>query len=497
MPSKKQRTSKKKGKARVKSSPALAPTIELTLSYDTRQRASLAPPIITVSEYRNKFHAKDDLATAVEMLQGAEKAEQINAKNILRLLPNTSRDLKQKKIGCDEATNNLLELLFPRCFFRKQGAELIKCRDIIAFELCCYFLHPLKKTDLEKEVMNTLSAHIHYKFKDDASDYPLAMAVKLALDGTFQQFGTQLERYLGGRQERSKYRKYTLLKEVAIEDIQHVLNQLVGINCNLGKQFPEVQEIEKYLEYGLHLFKAVRRIAKGFDPTLKQKYQCWECEEMLEAQMLCSRCNIAHYCGRGCQRSAWNSGHKQVCRDLKKHREIFDDAIKLMEDAYTHGIVVDGETILRPSSSVDSRALMTSYDSHDMKEYYKNLRRIVTGEWWFFTNTPSVEEYHDKLQQQCTGTVVDAEKISYSYLDDLCSMLHFSTDDARSEGAGFLEHKYGVAMPAERFLDVYRGCASGSIERRYRIEAKIQSEDFFRKRFHKVTGMLRIPSSMR
>lgn len=49
-------------------------------------------------------------------------------------------------------------------------------------------------------------------------------------------------------------------------------------------------------------------------------------ESGLEKLSKCSRCKLAFYCSTGCQRKAWNSGHKQACRK-KGQVEIGDDMV--------------------------------------------------------------------------------------------------------------------------------------------------------------------------
>ncbi|KAG2024023.1 hypothetical protein CC2G_001622 [Coprinopsis cinerea AmutBmut pab1-1] len=46
----------------------------------------------------------------------------------------------------------------------------------------------------------------------------------------------------------------------------------------------------------------------------RQARQCSYCEEIKEkGLMICSRCKLAHYCSKECQRLAWPS-HKLLCK---------------------------------------------------------------------------------------------------------------------------------------------------------------------------------------
>jgi len=36
----------------------------------------------------------------------------------------------------------------------------------------------------------------------------------------------------------------------------------------------------------------------------------------------CGACRLVRYCGRTCQRTGWNDGHKYECGGFKKHRII-------------------------------------------------------------------------------------------------------------------------------------------------------------------------------
>ena len=51
-------------------------------------------------------------------------------------------------------------------------------------------------------------------------------------------------------------------------------------------------------------------------PVLPPILRCDECEDECEPH-LCGACQVAKYCSQACQRKAWKSGHKAICKSLQ------------------------------------------------------------------------------------------------------------------------------------------------------------------------------------
>ena len=72
------------------------------------------------------------------------------------------------------------------------------------------------------------------------------------------------------------------------------------------------------------------------------------------AKSLCSRCNLVRYCGRECQTEDWKKGHKEVCKQGRASKDIWDGM---------HGCVVS-EADEEDMVTVDLDLLPTGQASH-------------------------------------------------------------------------------------------------------------------------------------
>jgi hypothetical protein len=54
----------------------------------------------------------------------------------------------------------------------------------------------------------------------------------------------------------------------------------------------------------------------GLD-AIKRK-ECWNCKAVRDKLPLCTRCKVARYCSKDCQKTHWKAGHKDECRCLHK-----------------------------------------------------------------------------------------------------------------------------------------------------------------------------------
>lgn len=94
----------------------------------------------------------------------------------------------------------------------------------------------------------------------------------------------------------------------------------------------------------------------------KERWRCWQCNELRGKSQLCAGCNCAVYCSRKCQVKHWKVGHKDSCKENAKYWSRFETCKKRIakglkdERVYTKQIIVDGvekESSLRPCETMD------------------------------------------------------------------------------------------------------------------------------------------------
>jgi len=137
-------------------------------------------------------------------------------------------------------------------------------------------------------------------------------------------------------------------------------------------------------------------IGKGDYLTMKK---CWECNQvpLRDATPLKngSRCQTAAYCSKECQIAAWKSGHKHKCSSLEVKMRQFEQLVQEVDDTHErcdfHGLRLAYNLDYDTAALVDSSVFLDDVDGPSMKIYYRNLERIVKGEWWLFGNPTRYE----------------------------------------------------------------------------------------------------------
>ena len=90
----------------------------------------------------------------------------------------------------------------------------------------------------------------------------------------------------------------------------HFLDSQFGIRC---EHLDEVLLIPANLPTLLEI--------SDFNPADRGN-RCWSCDSEAPELLKCSRCKLAHYCGKSCQGSDWTLRHKRWCRALPKYMDL-------------------------------------------------------------------------------------------------------------------------------------------------------------------------------
>lgn len=55
----------------------------------------------------------------------------------------------------------------------------------------------------------------------------------------------------------------------------------------------------------------------GVESTKLIFHRCFNCDEDFSKMKMCSKCKVAFYCSRKCQKEDWVKGHKEKCGKVK------------------------------------------------------------------------------------------------------------------------------------------------------------------------------------
>ena len=233
-----------------------------------------------------------------------------------------------------------------------------------------------------------------------------------------------------------------------------------------------------------------------------------------------------------CQTAAWRSGHKAKCAVLKKKHDAFLESLQAVERAHETGTmegiqlsvqldyfaanVIFEYTEPYPPVGVQSDDPSMNHEcaspqGPSMKYFYENFGRVLRDEWWFYSST-AMEEYRTKLSGDPFCYYLRTE-IDQDYFDQLLCCLSYDIFGFAAEMAGesdfnqdallnFLfeeslvkdaKDANGIAMPAERFIEIYQRFSLGEsgergderVRNRLKSNKKAFALKFFRENFHK------------
>lgn len=106
-----------------------------------------------------------------------------------------------------------------------------------------------------------------------------------------------------------------------------------------------------------------------------------------------------------------------------------------------------------------------------MKFFYENFGRVLRGEWWFYSNSDSLHEYLAKLSPDRDDSSADWEYfnlllhcLAYDIFGFVAELIGESDSDQaqlmnrlfKNSLVTAAKNAVGVAMPAERFIELYK-----------------------------------------
>lgn len=170
-----------------------------------------------------------------------------------------------------------------------------------------------------------------------------------------------------------------------------------------------------------------------------------------------------------CQRKAWNEGHRQMCQVLCSKHEMLDqffDAINLanMEnDGNSTSNIPRSSSqdhfvayiLLFPPCLFPDVILNGEMQRPRMNVFYENIARVYRRQWWFYPPNEelTVEEYLRRRDQLPHTHFYEQE---WNLFKSLIYCLGFDSILHPDSFANDKKEEFGLAMPAERFLTLYR-----------------------------------------
>ena len=304
---------------------------------------------------------------------------------------------------------------------------------------------------------------------------PLSDAIKLTVDSTCESYGEYLDESV--LQGLGKFLDVCPVYNKAPSFYQEMLQSYASsLRCEVNPIIEKTQ-----LNNELMLFESTMRLALDglvFKNVLELKNACWECGQVPSSGTLlwCAGCDVAFYCRRSCQKKAWRSGHKEHCEKLPEHFQLFQKNYQLHAHP-TSGLEIKEGVIISlynrcsvffnfisnpPSMIVDDWIPI----GPSLEVFYRNLKSIAAGDFWFFRNAGTLDSYMRKIKK-CTvserqlGETKIRNKvfqfISYEFEDKETGVVAESTLSEDSPYYLYLNHyarRVLLPMPVERFFQL-------------------------------------------
>lgn len=204
------------------------------------------------------------------------------------------------------------------------------------------------------------------------------------------------------------------------------------------------------------------------DNSLDINKSCWKCGKVAtDFLWACSQCDVAEYCSQCCQTKAWYGGHNKACSKLG---EVYD---KLEESIETIKAMHKGQASerndFRKVSDYGILSIQFAYvricpdvDGPSMENFYANLRRISSGEWWITDKVCTTKLYVSRLNSLRADKDVRTEELRNMHRIVFFLMFDIFGDKAGEGTVGAstmratLSNADTLALPAERFVYLYR-----------------------------------------
>jgi len=172
---------------------------------------------------------------------------------------------------------------------------------------------------------------------------------------------------------------------------------------------------------------------------------------------ICSKCRVAGYCSKACQRAAWKEGHKNKCDALHTKHGVFENLLKEVDEVHNQ-LSSEVETRYRVPlcedfvydliSNLICALKPVTHGCPSVQVFYKNLGMVIGGESWFYAEADS-DVYHDANLHEDEERVYFEMLSGYMYYDSIFVVAQKNPD------AFNFSDIYGVAMPSSKYVEMY------------------------------------------
>jgi hypothetical protein len=443
------------------------------------------------------IHQDDDVEQALDWI---EKGGRVNASRLAKKLPHTARGLADGSTDPDALANNLISGLVERAaaqslinadgtvrLARGEGTsdsgnqeERSDILDLLGFvftrmavpfqdnEELGYGFYCDMKVNIRKAMLDQQSP-------SEPNDVLFKKVIKRAFDETCVAWEDRLTVSLFRGQPEGAFRRSCKLFNAPLEEFDRVLREDFHSKIDRDSDRMDADTVER-LRRGLHM--AAGGISQGLHEVTKT---CWECDARLETRKECTGCGVALYCGRGCQVRAWKGGHKKTCKDLSEKWKSWKASLSAVDAAHASGILYG----IQLRAELDYRLLSSIYAmpspfagtscEHElvgpsMDVFYENLGRVIRGKWWFYDDTASLSGYKEFLQTSRKTLEEEAHYFAmlnffllFDYFKHAAIVSGIQDPDlitAMFDSSSFVgrsSQDFGIPMPADRFLELYKG----------------------------------------
>jgi hypothetical protein len=191
---------------------------------------------------------------------------------------------------------------------------------------------------------------------------------------------------------------------------------------------------------------------------------------------------------------AWKTGHKEKCDTLAAKLKIHVDSVKIVEQVHEtgryQGIKVSEqfdyaliESILEHPIFHHTQSYQQTIMGPSMTIFYTHLKRVATGQWWFFKETDTLAVYREKIKKQAP---TPRSELDYFFVLALLMCGGLVDESLARQGAAQFG---GLTMPAARFMEIYthagKSLDDDKDRARMRRQNRVNAMKIFRNKHHK------------
>ena len=265
-------------------------------------------------------------------------------------------------------------------------------------------------------------------------------ALRTSFVATCESWLRRLERLHGGK---VGFRRFCRLWPCTDEAWHNFLLKCLGNHADVRKANARLDEAA-----------VMQEKLRSASERAKQGETCWVCDKALDSFNLCAGCKLARYCSVSCQTSHWKAGHKRICSDFGRRRQLIDFNYRRphLKHCNEHGLNEHVDLVVLHWVACSPRP------GCSLENFHLHLEAVRQREWWLF---PAPSGQTDERKPPFTTTDV-------TEFSKLCNYFAGESDRSRLSTEDFSQQWYpgGLAptMTRQFFLTMYECNSIGETE---------------------------------